>query len=161
MDTLAPALEFEDTDEIGSLNHSAVQANLSYLLKKQGAYSVYTELSLDVSGLDPQHFHVKDEIKPDVCVYPKRKLSRPYDILKMTEMPLLAIEILSPKQSNYEILQKFEVYFAAGVQSCWLVDPVTEVVAVYSTFEQPKTFSTNDVIDEKLELRLPLAEIFD
>ncbi|MFN8492280.1 MAG: Uma2 family endonuclease [Caldilineaceae bacterium] len=161
MDTLAPTLEFEETEDMGSLNHSAVQANLSHLLKKQGIYSVYTELSLDVSQLDPQRFAVKDEIKPDVCVYPKRKLSRPYDILKMTEMPLLAIEILSPKQSNYEILQKFEVYFTLGVQSCWLVDPVTEVVAVYSTFEQPKTFSTDEVIDEKLELRLPLAEIFD
>ena len=151
----------EVSDNMGSYNHSAIQANLAFLLKQTRQYSVFTELSLDVSHLDPNQLKSKDEVKPDVCIYPRRGLSRPYDILKMVEMPLLAIEILSPRQAAYEILQKFEVYFILGVKSCWLVDPTTEVVAVYSALKQHQTFSAGDIIDVVLDIRLPLAEVFE
>lgn len=153
--------ELEGFSDMGSHNHSAIQVNLAFLLKQLGQYSVYTELSLDVSQLDPKRFKVKDEIKPDVCIYPKRGLSRPFDILKMTEMPLLVIEILSPKQGVQDILEKFAIYFALGVKSCWLVDPLTAIVAVYSALEQHKIFSADKVMDETIGLQLPFAEIFE
>ena len=153
--------ETEESCDVGSLNHSAVQANLTYLLKGLGDYSVYTELSLDTSQLDPNLFRVRDEIKPDVCLYPKRGLSRPFDILRMTEMPLLAVEILSPKQGAYDILEKFAVYFALGVNSCWLIDPTIAIVAVYSSLEQHTIFSTDAVVDETTGIHLPIAEIFE
>jgi Uma2 family endonuclease len=146
---------------MGSYNHSIIQANLAFLFKRLGKYSVFTELSLDISQLDRAKFHFKEEIKPDVCIYPKRGLSRPFDILKMTEMPLLAIEILSPRQGAQEILEKFAVYFALGVKSCWLVDPTTAIVAVYVSLDQPKSFTTGEVIDETLDIRLPTVEIFE
>jgi Uma2 family endonuclease len=111
--------------------------------------------------LDPHQLPTRDEIKPDVCIYPKRGLSRPFDILKMPEAPLLAIEILSPRQGAQEILEKFVVYFALGVHTCWLVDPTTAVIAVYPTLDQPVSFSAGDVVDETLDIRLPLAEIFE
>jgi Uma2 family endonuclease len=146
---------------MGSHNHSAIQANLTYLLKRAEKYSVYTELSLDTTTLDQQKFKFKDEIKPDVCVYPKRGLIRPFDILKMSEMPLLAIEVLSPKQSAYEILEKFAAYFALGVKSCWLVDPLTAVVSVYSALDSHQNFTAGEVVDSVIELRLPFNEIFE
>jgi Uma2 family endonuclease len=161
MDNLMLLSETGESQDMGSYNHSTIQANLAFLLKQTRQYSVSTELSLDVSSLDPNRFTVKDEIKPDVCIYPKRGLVRPYDILKMTEMPLLAIEILSPRQAAYEILQKFEIYFALGVKSCWLVDPTTAVVSVYAAIDQNQTFSTGEVVDTTLDLRLPLDEIFE
>lgn len=55
----------------------------------------------------------------------------------------------------------FEIYFALGVKSCWLVDPTTAVVSVYTTIDQNQTFSTGEVVDSTLDLRLPLAEIFE
>lgn len=151
----------EDTPDMGSYNHSIIQANLAFVLKRPGQYSVSTELSLDTEALDKNIFKFKDEIKPDVCIYPKRGLIRPYDVLKMTEMPLLAVEILSPKQGAYEILQKFEAYFALGVRSCWLVDPTTEVVAVYSALDQHTTFSAGEVVDRTLDIHVPLVDIFE
>lgn len=151
----------EETADVGSHNHSAIQANLAYLLKKSSQYSVFVELSLDVRQLDRERFRLGDEIKPDVCIYPKRPLSRPYDILRMAEMPLLAIEILSPRQAAFEILQKFEAYFALGVKSCWLVDPTTEVVAVYTALDQHQSFSGGTVQDATLGIALPLIEIFE
>ena len=153
--------ETEAVDDVGSYNHSIIQANLAFLLKRLGKYSVFTELSLDISQFELHKFKYKDEIKPDVCVYPKRGLSRPFDIMKMSEMPLLAIEILSPRQGAQEILEKFAVYFGIGVQACWLIDPTTAIVAVYAALDQHKTFSIGEVIDETLDIRLPLAEVFE
>jgi Uma2 family endonuclease len=153
--------ETEESWEMGSHNHSAIQANITYLLKRVEKYSVYTELSLDTTTLDPQKFKFKDEIKPDVCVYPKRGLIRPFDLLKMSEMPLLAVEVLSPKQSAYEILEKFAAYFALGVKSCWLVDPLTEVVSVYSALDVHQNFTVGEVVDPVIGLQLPFDEIFE
>ncbi|MEZ4737110.1 MAG: Uma2 family endonuclease [Caldilineaceae bacterium] len=83
------------------------------------------------------------------------------DILRMSEMPLLAIEVLSPKQGGYDILEKFKLYFTLGVQSCWLVIPNTRTVVVYSTPDSFATFGTGEVIDESLGIQIPVEEIFE
>lgn len=153
--------EGEEFVDMGSFNHSSVQANLAFLFKRLGIYRVSTELSLDVSEADLTGLVSKDEVKPDVCLYPKRSLSRPFDILRMSEMPLLVVEILSPRQGIEEILRKFAVYFQLGVQSCWLVDPATENVFVYRALEQRKTFSEGEVVDTTMNITLQLDEIFE
>jgi len=153
--------EGEEVVDKGSFNHSSVQANLAFLFKRLGVYRVSTELSLDVSNADLTGLATKDEIKPDVCLYPKRSLSRPFDILRMSEMPLLIVEILSPRQGTEEILRKFAVYFQVGLKSCWLVDPATEIVVVYRALDQHKTFSEGELFDAVMDLRLLIDEIFE
>jgi Uma2 family endonuclease len=81
--------------------------------------------------------------------------------LRMREMPLLAIEILSPKHGTYDILEKFKAYFELGVLSCWLVDPALRTVTVYASTTDWATFSGNEVIDEQIGINLPLDAIFD
>jgi Uma2 family endonuclease len=161
MTELLAEIESEESVDMGSLNHSAIQVNLAVLLKQVGTFSVYTELSLDTSRLDKTKYKFKEEIKPDVCIYPKRGLSRPYDILKMTEMPILAIEILSPKQGIQEIVEKIDAYFALGVRSCWLIDPTTAIVIVYRALDERNVFASGEVIDDMIGIRLPFDEIFD
>ena len=78
----------------------------------------------------------------------------------MTEMPLIAIEILSPRQGFDEILEKFKVYFALGIPSCWLVAPAINAISVYSGPTQWITFTQGDVIDETVGIRLALGDIF-
>ena len=155
--------ELEESEDMGSFNHGYTQARLIVLFDRAGQYTPITELSLDVSGIDLSQFDLKtkEEMKPDICLYPKRGRSRPRDILRMTEMPLLAVEILSPKQGTYDILEKFKVYFELGVRSCWLVDPAINTVTIYSSNDAWQTFSNNEVIDEPLGIKLPLDEIFD
>lgn len=155
--------EMEYTNDVGSLNHSAIQANLTFLLKRLGTYSVFTDLSLDISKADLSRFDlsVREEIKPDVCLYTKRRIDPTQDVLKMIEMPLLAIEILSPRQGLYEITEKFKLYFSLGVKSCWLVIPTNQTVTVYSNMQTFQNFVIGDVVDPALALQLPLAEIFE
>ena len=78
----------------------------------------------------------------------------------MTEMPLVVIEILSPRQGFDEILEKFKAHFALGIRSCWLVTPAINAIAVYSSPTEWKTFTEGDVVDELVGLRLSLAAIF-
>lgn len=154
--------EEREFDDMGSYNHSTVQANLAFLLKRLGRYSVSIELSLDSSGLDSELYGVKDELIPDVCIYAKRDLSLPFDILKMADMPLLAVEVLSPRQFATSILSKFHAYFALGVRSCWLVDPTTRTVHVYASITEWRSFSVDDTLaDEALEIELAVREIFE
>jgi Uma2 family endonuclease len=153
---------FEADEDMGSFNHGYIQVRLGILFDRLGSFTPVNELSLDVSGIELSKFDIrsKEEIKPDISLYPKRGLSQPRDILKMREMPLLAVEILSPKQGLYEIWEKFRLYFELGIQSCWLVEPTTRVVTVYSSSQQWQAFSSGEVIDEKLGIHIPLSEIF-
>lgn len=154
--------EIEEDENMGSYNHGYIQVRLGILFDRLGNFTPINELSLDVSGVDLSKFDLrtKEEIKPDVCLYPKRGLSQPRDILKMREMPLLAIEILSPRQGVYDILEKFRLYFELGIQSCWLVEPATRVVTVYTSIYDWQAFANNEVIDEKVGIHIPIHEIF-
>ncbi|MEZ4712833.1 MAG: Uma2 family endonuclease [Caldilineaceae bacterium] len=147
---------------MGSFNHSTVQANLSYLLKRIGKYTVSVELSLDSSLLDKNVFDVKDELIPDLCVYPKRQLVKSDDILKMTEMPLIAIEVLSFRQFPSTLIEKFRAYFALGIQSCWLVDPLTQSIHVYASMDQWRTFGIGEELAlAEFGIAFAVAEVFE
>lgn len=154
--------EFEEDVDMGSFNHGYVQMRLGILLNQYSEYTPVSELSLDVSGLDLSQFDLraKDEIKPDIALYSKRGLSRPLDILKMKEMPVSVIEILSPKQGTYDILAKFRLYFELGIRSCWLVEPALNTVTVYRSMDLYRTFSGGEILDEVTDIRLPIEDIF-
>jgi Uma2 family endonuclease len=158
----------DDLDErfqnMGSLNHSVIQARLARWLPDDN-FTIATELSLDVSQTDltPFGLKVKEELKPDLSIYEESYQPNPLeDILKMSKMPSLVIEILSPTQGFEEILAKFKAYFALGIKSCWLVTPALESIAVYSA-KQYKPFDVThdtEVIDDVLNIRVPLQKIF-
>lgn len=156
-------------DLMGSLNHGTVQTNVAGLLrfKCEKKLAVVTELSLDISQYDLGKYELdaKGELKPDVSAYLKRPIipEGKNDLLKVTQMPDLAIEVLSPKQSIDYLIRKIGAFFALGIKSCWLVVPANESVTVYSA---PKVFkhfgsATIDVIDDTLGISLPIKEIFD
>ena len=161
--------ENEESQDMGSYNHSLVQAQLSaLLLSQESRFSVFIELSLDSGNIDLSQFDIKakEELKPDICLYSRSEKNakvKKRDIIKMSDMPLLAIEVVSPRQSVDKIIAKFEAYFTLGIKSCWLIIPTLEAVDVYSQFEQHKIFEINDteVIDEKLNIRLPIQKIFE
>ena len=134
-----------------SLNHGYFQLQIATALQKLGKYLVVTAVTVEID---------ETPYIPDISVYPTRPINRSHDIIKMTEMPLLAIEILSPTQGTQEILDTFEVFFKAGIRSCWLVEPAVGVVAVYSSLDNSRTFSSGEIIDDVLDIRLPLDEVF-
>jgi Uma2 family endonuclease len=93
-------------DRIGSLKHSIVQTNLAGLLKFkcEKKLAVMTKLSLDISRHDLSKYDIegKEELKPDVCAYFKQPVipDEKDDLLTVSIMPDLVIEILSPRQAD-------------------------------------------------------------
>ncbi|MCP4399158.1 MAG: Uma2 family endonuclease [bacterium] len=130
--------------------HSAVQVNLVYELRRLTEYRIYTELSIVVDGV---------EYKPDVCAYPYRELDKKHDIIKMEELPVLAIEIVSPMQVLQKVVEKIDVYTASGIQSCWMVVPYPTTVTVYNGSAE-KIFVEGNILDSITGIELPIAQIF-
>ncbi len=136
-----------------SYHHAYLSSNLIAALHQFKTYSVFSELTLQIAG--------KDYI-PDVCLYLKKPMNfASGDILKMTELPLLAIEVLSPTQGTQELIDKFKIYFAAGIKSCWLIIPPAQTVVVYVSSEQAKIFSSGELTDDVMAIQLPLKKIFE
>lgn len=136
-----------------SYHHAYIAGNLITAFNNLKKYSVFSELTLQIEGQD----HI-----PDISLYSKRKVKfGSGDIIRMTEMPLLVVEILSPSQGAQEVLDKFRIYFGAGIKSCWLVVPVVRSVALYSDMETSKIFYAGDITDNVADICLTIDSVFD
>jgi Uma2 family endonuclease len=146
----------EEVIDMGSRNHSYLQIKLGALLLGLDKYLVLSEISLDSSSLETN----TKEMRPDLALFSPLPIDFLQDEIRMQTMPLLVIEILSPRQSIDEILEKFRGYFQLGVKSCWLVLPPLQSVSVFSAPNKEQTFSQSDVVDNVLNIRLAVEKIF-
>lgn len=158
----------DEEDKMGSVMHSGTQARIAGLLLYHDNLSVFTQLSLDISQHDLNKYRLKakDDWKPDVCAYlgspPMPDEEFEDDLISVSQMPELAIEILSPRQSVSYLVRKIKAYFALGVKSCWLVMSSLEEIRVFSQANSYKTFDVNDIelVDDMIDIRLPLQKVF-
>ncbi len=137
-----------------SKNHAIVQRNLvfSLHLKYGERYSVLPEINLDLP--------VQERV-PDLAIYRSVEFTPGADEVRMAEIPLCVIEILSPQQSITDLMIKRGEYFAAGVQSYWLVLPDLLSIYVFYSPEDYDVFAKREVLkDKKLEIELGLGEVF-
>ena len=78
--------------------------------------------------------------------------------------PDLAVEVLSPGNTDAEMTLKRQEYFASGVRLVWLIDPEVRTVAVYTSPDQPAALLTeSDTLDAGAVLpgfTLSLRELF-
>ncbi len=157
MDTLVETLseyEIERGKPMPSLNHGMIQLNASIALgnRYRTKYRLTTETSLDLEGWPST---------PDILIFPPTVLNLKADKIKVKEPPLGVIEILSPTQSLYDLVDKADQYFEKGVKSCWIIIPSMAGVAIYSEPGKYEFFNENDLAkDEVLGLEVPVAEIF-
>jgi Uma2 family endonuclease len=151
--TIPVYTETEDGPLMGSRNHSYVQVNLALAFARLEKLIIFSELSLEIAG---------KEYKPDICLYPEdyEPHSLAKDVIRETRLPSLAVEILSPRQVMAEIMDKLSAYFEAGIPSAWIVIPSGHTVMVYSNLDTVRAFSEGDIVDDKLNLCLPLQQIF-
>ncbi len=145
--------EKERNKPLPSRNHGYVQFLLSGTLHAyRDQYTIASEVTLKLDTL---------QVTPDLCVYPKMEVNFQEDVVRMTEPPLLAVEILSPSQSTQDVVDKINDMLDAGVQSCWLVQPATETVSIFMSGEKPATVSTGTITDPATDIEVEIDEIFD
>ncbi len=144
--------EIERGKPMPSKNHAILQTNLIVALSRfADKYSILSELSLEL-GPHPSI--------PDISVYPKMAVDWIHDEIRLSEPPLLVVEILSPKQYMSDLVDKIESYFAAGIQSAWLVQPALKSIAVFSPGMESTVYTTGEMHDAALDITINLDEIF-
>lgn len=162
-------VSYEEERDVSSQNYSLIQARLGGLFNLDARFNAATKLTLDVSQVDLTPFKIKatQELEPDISVYYASEFdvidpTKNIDVLKVSQMPLLAIEVLSPTQGTAEVFAKFRAYFALGIKSCWLVDPTLRTITVCSNPNELNIYKLADgeVVDHVLDIRLDLSKVF-
>ena len=77
--------------------------------------------------------------------------------------PDLAVEVLSPSNTDEEMRQKRQDYFDAGTRLVWIVEPVSRTVAVWTAPDQSTFFREDETLDGGTVLpgfSLPLRQLF-
>lgn len=136
-----------------SLNHGVIQMRIGGEFLTDPKYTVASEVTLDL-GTSPN-------LVPDLLVFDKLKLDLRHDQVQSTEVPILIVEILSPPQGTFELLQRVDRYFEHGVKSCWIVYPTSGSITVYGQDGFEQTLSEGVVEDPVTELKVDLQRIFD
>ncbi len=146
--------ERERGKPIPNLTHGSIQANLVFELKT--AYRNLYRIASEVTLLTQP-----DGSTPDVLMYPLMPLGFGDEPAKRTDAPLLCIEIQSPSQSLEQMVDKTTVYFAFGVQTCWIVAPAVKGVFVYDRPYHYQFFHDTETLrDSTLNIELSLTAIF-
>lgn len=146
--------EIERNKPIPSWNHSEIAFSLNaVLMPYRKEYSIKPELSLELAT---------GKATPDLCLYSKRPSNAAKDIIRMTEPPLLTVEILSPKQAYDDIWEKIrDIYFPAGVLSCWLLVPTSRLLQIFTPDGKILTRTSGSVKDPALGIEISLEELFE
>lgn len=136
-----------------SRNHGRLQARLAALLLMhyEDRLSIFTESTITIDN---------NNYTPDVLVYPFMPADWLDDELSMSALPLSVIEIISPMQGSKPILDKVKIYLAAGIRSCWVVEPPFKTVTVFTAGTEPKVHIDGVITDATSGISLQLPDIF-
>ena len=133
--------------------HGYTQANLAIALTSyRDQYTMFSELMLELDGR---------EIIPDLSVYPKTGVDLVHDETRVTDPPLLDVEIATAPQNAQTLIERVAFLLDAGVQSCWLVQPPLRTGTVFSGNMDGTTVSSGSVTDPVLDIEVSLKAIFD
>lgn len=136
-----------------SFNHSKIQARMSQQLLNQyeDQFDILSELSLEAPNFPSV---------PDLSIFPARPSNWLNDEVRVREIPLTVIEILSPSQSDNELTAKAQNYFAAGTKSYWLVQPLFRTVIILQPNDDELVFHNGLLTDPTNGISIDLKKVF-
>lgn len=153
--------EKERGKPVPSFNHGTIQADLIIALADyRDEFSIVSELSLELPLADAEGNGESLRVTPDICVYPKKEIDWTRDVKRMSEPPLLAVEIISPTQSHQDVVEKIQDMLEAGVQSCWFVVPAIRGVTVFTGGAESRTVTEGMLEDPATGVELDVSALF-
>lgn len=136
-----------------SKNHAKLQQRIGVEIAVHygNQYETYSELSLE----EPNPPYV-----PDLCLFPVEPSNWREDEVRVSEVPLIVIEIVSPSQTDTELTRKARDYFAAGTKSYWLVQPVLRTIFVLLPNGDELVFHNDILKDPTNGISIDLKKVF-
>ncbi len=148
--------ELERHKPMPSKNHGKLQMRIGRLLLNQyeDRFDIISEPTLQMS---------ERPRVPDLAFFKVEESNWFDDETKITDIPEGVIEILSPSQSEQELISKFPPYFALGIKTVWLVVPVFQTIYVFDAPRSYQTFTIANPIlkDTILDVELDLSKVFE
>ncbi len=140
------------TEDIISYNHAKITYRLAKSLSQYDTqYDILPELEFELSH---------GRAKPDVAICQLGKIDWLRDIIRPVIPPLLAIEILSPRQALSDLTDKaLDTYFPSGTPVVWVIIPHFKQVTIMTPNGQT-TITTGVIHDQNTGIALNLSDIF-
>ncbi|WP_159475607.1 Uma2 family endonuclease [Dyadobacter sp. 3J3] len=140
-------------EETISLNHSRLTYRLSILLSAyDDKFDIMPELELELSN---------GRAKPDISIFQNLVFNWEEDIIRYTEPPITAIEILSPTQAYDALTGKIrKIYFPSGVKSAWIIMPSVRTLQLFLPDNSVQYFTETDFKDPATDIGLNLKMLF-
>lgn len=94
--------------------------------------------------------------------WPFRK--RVPDVAAWDVVPDLAVEVVSPSNSAYEMQEKIQHYFTAGVVEVWIIYPNVRLLYRYTSPTRVQVVQSGEELDGGAlfpGFRMPLSELFE
>ena len=102
--------------------------------------------------------------KPDVSFVVKERITEKRPSFSAFEgAPDLAVEVISPTDIWWEIMQKLDEYFSSGCRLVWLISPLDQRVLVYRHDQRSQILELNDSLDGEEVVpgfSMPVADLF-
>ncbi len=137
-----------------SKNHSRIQRRLVRMFDNAYGeeFDVFPEFELELLG---------KKAVPDVSIFPFAPSDWENDELRSKVAPILAIEILSPKQASGVLSKKIRTnYFKAGVKSAWIVFPDLKNITVLHPNGAIQTYYRGILKDVEAGFEIDVDEVF-
>lgn len=124
-----------------TMEHGDISMNLSFLLSLHIRENQLGRLySADTD------FKLNDRlVKPDIAFVSTARL--PENRCQVSPVaPDLAVEVISPSDIQYRVVEKALAYLNAGTRLVWIIEPVGKTVTVYRSQTDIKTFTIDDTL---------------
>lgn len=133
----------EEEKEMPSLNHSIICNRLLRQLFLNNNIEALPELTLDIDK----------GITPDISVYKSAQIIPNFrrDITRFSEMPILAIEVISASQNIQDLLIKADILVENGVKAVWTIEPFTNTIFVTTKGSEEK-FTSQEIDSEGIKV---------
>ena len=129
--------------KVFSLNRSYLCLQIIRQLIEHPEIEPLPQLTLDID----------EGVTPDICVYLKVNIQPNFlrDVPQYPEMPLLAIEVISPTQNIQTLLEKAELLIKHGVKAVWTIEPFSGTIFTTDASGE-KTFHKQAIESEGIKV---------
>jgi Uma2 family endonuclease len=144
-----------------SRSHASIVFALAYLLETHLRQHHLGQLYLDTDVI----FSRNTARRPDIAYFPNPTLALMTQD-RLTAVPTLCVEVLSPSNEDDDRINKFHLYQSSGVAHYWIVDPAARTLQAYTlvdgVFQAAGLGRDGDIVRFAPfpDLAIPLADLW-
>lgn len=144
--------------------HAGIEARITQFLSNWADQCTSQEFRVFSGEVGCEFPEIESSFGIDVAVFSTAVLQQqseasPY----LVGRPELAVEILSPSDSNTIIYRKIDLYLAAQVPLIWQVNPLLPGVLVFQPGQKPELLTEDDLLTGKdilPEFQVSVSQLF-